>query len=578
MMHVSIVVPTHNRRKRLSRTLELLDLQDFPRSEYEVIVVDDGSTDDTWAYLEAKTSVRRFRQTNRGSAGARNLGLLHTTGEIVLMLDDDLDAGENLIAAHWKRHQSGSRKTVVVGALQAASDAEHTSTSRVETWLEHLQAATEQNPNDFTTVRFAPNCSAKRDFLVELGGYDEAFAYAHEDIELGVRLLHAGAHFVFAQEALMLHDFTRSNRDLLTREAILGGRAEVALCRKHPAYRPASQFARVRASIGKQLLWRAPVSMTACFNALHLLCRKVNLDSTAQRWFDRAVQLNFVRGAISASGGWQLFYREYLLTLPVLMYHNVAPLGPSQFPSLTVSPETFSTQMLHLKRAGYVPITVDQWIGWCTRGTQLPERPVLITFDDAYQSLIRHAFPVLNSLGFTATVFVPTGFVGGTNEWDRPFGVETLHLLTAEDIEVWSRRGITFEAHTFSHPKLTTLSDENLEHELQACREDIKSLVGKEPISLAYPWGDVDARVAGLAARYFSAAFTTDEGLNALSTDPLRLRRAIVLPTDTLLDFVFRLGWGHSPLHTYRSKVRLRTRLRALIGRNSPAATKEGRR
>src|SRR5436309_2200193 len=109
---ISVIVPTFNRREVLSRCLQALTEQDCPHSEYEVIVVVDGSTDGTQAFLKSlRTSfnLKVIDQANRGAAAARNAGLLAAAHKIVLFLDDDLICESNVVSEHIKAHESQER-------------------------------------------------------------------------------------------------------------------------------------------------------------------------------------------------------------------------------------------------------------------------------------------------------------------------------------------------------------------------------------------------------------------------------------------------------------------------------------
>src|SRR5579862_6274653 len=107
---ISVVVPTYNRRARLERVLAGLDRQTLPFDRFEVVIVDDGSTDDTKAWLE-RHSQRAYHvtvatQQNGGPARARNRGVADAQGELILFLDDDVEPTPELLAEHLKLHDA----------------------------------------------------------------------------------------------------------------------------------------------------------------------------------------------------------------------------------------------------------------------------------------------------------------------------------------------------------------------------------------------------------------------------------------------------------------------------------------
>jgi glycosyltransferase involved in cell wall biosynthesis len=118
--HLSVVVPTYNRLGRLRHVIAALEQQAYPSDAYEVIIVSDGSTDGTHAYLEAlrsKMRVRWFPQANRGPAAARNAGIQKADGEFIVFIDDDVVPDHQLLAEHARSHHEAGKDVVVLGPL-----------------------------------------------------------------------------------------------------------------------------------------------------------------------------------------------------------------------------------------------------------------------------------------------------------------------------------------------------------------------------------------------------------------------------------------------------------------------------
>jgi peptidoglycan/xylan/chitin deacetylase (PgdA/CDA1 family) len=232
-----------------------------------------------------------------------------------------------------------------------------------------------------------------------------------------------------------------------------------------------------------------------------------------------------------------------------------------------VSPKQFARQIRWLARRGYVGIRPAEWEEWRHRGKGLPDKPVLITFDDGYADLAEYALPVLRRYGFGAVVFVVTGLVGGTNAWDETQGSGTRHLLTADQIRYWATQGIEFGSHGRTHADLTGLSAEELAKEIVGSRDELANLLKSPVASFAYPFGSYNQTVEECACGAYRLIFRADEttpGINYLSTDPHDLQRTMVHPQDGLTDLEGRIRWGYSPLQQMRERVRLRSRLRRL--------------
>lgn len=245
----------------------------------------------------------------------------------------------------------------------------------------------------------------------------------------------------------------------------------------------------------------------------------------------------------------------------VLLYHRIGdPRPEAAHLSLTVTPSKFRRQVRWLHWRGYTPISPAQWFAGRSNTKSLPKKPIIFTFDDGYSDIAVHAFPILEQYGFPSVVYVITGQTGGVTSWDG------LPMMTVEQLRHWSARGVEIGAHTRTHPDLTELSDDEVSDELNGSRKDL-SQAGLQALSFAYPFGLFDGRIRALVNGVFSLAFTCEEGLNNLDTDPLLMRRTMVHPGDNLFDIEFRAAYGKSPFDWLRVHVRLRSRMKRIYRR-----------
>lgn len=186
---------------------------------------------------------------------------------------------------------------------------------------------------------------------------------------------------------------------------------------------------------------------------------------------------------------------------PVLCYHRVG--GPLELGVTRVARSVFERQMTALARSGWWTLTLDEFgEALQARHSALrnPQSAFLLTFDDGYSDLTEHAYPLLAGLGFTATTFVVTDFVGRANTWDVRYTWHRLRHLDWHAIERWQARGFSFASHGASHARLTWLSDAAVVQELGSSRETLRSRLGAGAArAVAYPFGAVDARVLRLA-------------------------------------------------------------------------------
>jgi peptidoglycan/xylan/chitin deacetylase (PgdA/CDA1 family) len=151
---------------------------------------------------------------------------------------------------------------------------------------------------------------------------------------------------------------------------------------------------------------------------------------------------------------------------------------------------------------------------------------VAITFDDAFGNFIDHALPVLRVHRFPATVFAVSGYCGGQNNWpSQPAGTPRMQLMGWNDLRDVAAAGFEIGAHTVTHPRLTTISDERVREELQECRRTIEDRTGASVRCFAYPYGDCDLRVRRITAGEFPMACGTSLRFLDVRDDPLELPR-----------------------------------------------------
>jgi peptidoglycan/xylan/chitin deacetylase (PgdA/CDA1 family) len=251
--------------------------------------------------------------------------------------------------------------------------------------------------------------------------------------------------------------------------------------------------------------------------------------------------------------------------LPVLLYHHIGPIRDGTYPSLTVTPEKFELQMRWLARRGYIGVRARDCFPWKQSNDVFAKKPVILTFDDAYSDLANFALPTLRRLKFSCVVFVVTGQIGGTNAWDTARGSGPHELMSSSQIREWAANGIEFGAHGRTHVDLTTLNPISLSSEVRESALDLADLLGVQIPSFAYPYGASNDAVRNCVKEYFEFAFTAEEGLNRPETDRFQLRRSMVSTSDTLLDLSCRVQLGWSPFMALRSRLRLRSRGKALL-------------
>lgn len=171
----------------------------------------------------------------------------------------------------------------------------------------------------------------------------------------------------------------------------------------------------------------------------------------------------------------------------ILMYHGVADVtdDPNQ---LCVTPGRFAEQMAVLQRLGLRGVGVGTLVDAVRAGRQ--RGLVGITFDDGYVSVLEAALPELTRRGFTASVFIISGRLGGTNEWDEG---PSWPLLSASQVGELAAAGMEIGSHGTTHVRLAGLEAGQLEAEVRGSRASLGDLMGTPVRGFAYPYGSMDA-------------------------------------------------------------------------------------
>lgn len=591
-LKLSVVMSTYNRRDTLvSKSLPAIFAQDLPADEYEVIVIVDGSTDGTGAALRElhpSCALRIIEQPNRGLSAARNTAIGMARSDLVIFIDDDIICNPDVFRLHVEAH-TGPDPVVVHGSLLLAPGNPDSILARAnESWYRRYNSRLElQGGLKWPAATFLiSNSSMLRSTLLACGGLDEDLP-AKDDFELGLRLWKMGVRFQYLPAAVAFELSVKPSRSFLFRDGEAFGRSEVKLCRKHAVYRPCSDLL---AGLGRTVWWKRfsrrsalqfPVSPSHLLMPPIWVCEKLCRLSVAQKAGLRLLEIGRrteeFRAALKEAGSWKALQKEFGMRLPVLLYHHVGPPRPGTLSGLTVSPRKFEQQVRWLARRGYQGIRPADWLRWRQEGKGLPDKPVLLTFDDGYADLVEYALPILKRYGFGAAVYIVTGQLGGTNAWDEVRGSGTHRLMTAEQIRYWATQGIEFGAHSRTHADLTTLSVKELSEEVVGSGKDLESILGSRVVSFAYPYGFHNQAADDCVRGAFDLAVIADDkdqGLNHLLTDPFQMRRTMVQTNDSLLTLESRVRLGRNPLENLRVRVGLRTRLkraaRAITSRDNP--------
>jgi peptidoglycan/xylan/chitin deacetylase (PgdA/CDA1 family) len=173
------------------------------------------------------------------------------------------------------------------------------------------------------------------------------------------------------------------------------------------------------------------------------------------------------------------------------------------------------------------------------------ERKVVITFDDGYEDVYLNAFPILQKYGFTAFIFIITGFVGKSNSWDFNFGRKRKRHLSWKQIKEMSKFGFGFGSHTVNHPSLTRIDPAGggVEYELKKSKEVLEDRLGKEVVFLSYPFGRYNRFVQEEAQRLgYKRAYTLSAKVKEDGFQPFAQKRWGIYLFDSPLTLKIKLS------------------------------------
>ena len=235
--------------------------------------------------------------------------------------------------------------------------------------------------------------------------------------------------------------------------------------------------------------------------------------------------------------------------IPVLNYHQVEPKDGNP---LTLWPEQFEAQMEYLAAEDYTTITIDEMMDALENSTSLPEKSVIITFDDGYADNYEYVYPILKKYGFKATIFLIYDF---TNTYPN--------YLTWDQVAEMKDSGlIHFESHTMTHANLAELTSvDELRHEIADSHDLLSEKLGYDMHYIAYPGGRVNEEIERItSAAGYRGGFTVHYGLSTPAEGRYQMDRIPIFGANmhTLTRFKLRLAFAPliAPLEDLRLDFR----------------------
>lgn len=521
----SIIVPTYDRRDILLDTVASVAATTRPWP-CELIVVIDGSRDgsaEALRELVLPLPIKVIDQPNRGAAAARNAGAAVARGRYLLFLDDDMIVEPDLLLQHDRTLEDAD---AVVGHIQIDRRSPANILTRgVERWATERRLRLDQSGGQLGIEDFLTGqLSVRTEWFARVSGFDGALTaegtFGGEDTDLVYRLLQDGARLRFSPGAVSYQRYVVSAEQNI-RQWAQAGQSDAMLSRKHPGLGTVLSDGHGGATMQGRFTRALATLPPAAVRVLREpVVRRVNrgrMDFATEYVFAKLRDIAYWNG-VRAYGG---LVRDAAGGVRILAYHAIDDVDDPRIAHYSVGPERFEQHLAALTEAGYTFIGAGDLLEHLD-GRPLKPRCVLLTFDDAYESMLTNAAPIMRKFGVPGVVCVVSDEIGGYNAWDVAHGAAKLPLLTADQLGELRRDGWEIASHSRRHAHLTTLRPAELRADLAESRDVVTRLGLGRPRFLAYPHGEHDRRVRNRVRR---AGYAAGLALTTGRTDLTRRNR-----------------------------------------------------
>lgn len=209
---------------------------------------------------------------------------------------------------------------------------------------------------------------------------------------------------------------------------------------------------------------------------------------------------------------------------PILGYHSIDDSGSS----ISIAPSQFEEQMDFLYKRDYKTITLRDYLDSIMMNQPIPRKSIVLTFDDGYKNIYDIAFPILKAFGFTATIFLVTGFMGKMDSWEKDKGIPNSPLLSWNEVAEMKKYGIDFQPHSHFHHLVANLTPDEIKAEVLSSKREIESRLDEKAEVFCYPYGKYDDKVIKILKDLgFKAAVTARFGWNYEPIDFFRVERIV---------------------------------------------------
>jgi peptidoglycan/xylan/chitin deacetylase (PgdA/CDA1 family) len=261
--------------------------------------------------------------------------------------------------------------------------------------------------------------------------------------------------------------------------------------------------------------------------------------------------------------------------VPILVYHSVSD-SPSPYISrFAVPPDTFRRHLAAIAERGCTTLTVSEYVDATAGPVNVPDRTVVVTFDDGYEDFHEHALPALLDFGMKATLYVTSGFLRDFD--DGSAAAARGRMMNVTQLQAAADAGTEIGGHTHSHPELDTLRRAHAREEIERCKVLLMEAIGREIRSFAYPHGYSSASVRRLVeAAGYDSACGVGNAISSPNDDRFSLSRLMIRDVTSLHDLEHWLAGAGAP--TTRRREPIRRRGWRVVRRVRAVATRQRRR
>lgn len=231
------------------------------------------------------------------------------------------------------------------------------------------------------------------------------------------------------------------------------------------------------------------------------------------------------------------------MNIPVLLYHSVSDTATPAYRPWCISPAEFDRHMAFLRNQGYQSLTVTEMVSAMRAGgNNLPDRPVVITFDDGLADFSEGALPILKRYGFSSTLYVTTDFIGTTSGWLSDLGEGKRPMLTWDQLK--SLENVEIGAHSQSHPQLDLLPASKTRGEIVDSKNILEQHLNRSIETFAFPHGyHSKTLIDGVKMAGYSSACIVGHSMASDRENPLAIPR-IIITSDVTVETLARFLTG----------------------------------